>query len=86
MLERSGFGDDIAAFDEGIAAGDVERAKAGISDRLLGDLAAIGSADDVRAGVERYRDVGRDLALGRRPSPAPTSRPRSRPAKSAQSG
>ena len=33
MLERSGFGDEIAAFDEGMQAGDVERAKAGLSDR-----------------------------------------------------
>ena len=29
MLERSGFEDDIAAFDEGIGAGDMERATAG---------------------------------------------------------
>ena len=28
MLEASGFGDEIAAFDEGIAGGDVEAAKA----------------------------------------------------------
>ncbi len=58
MLERSGFAEDIAAFDEGIQAGDVERAKAGLSDRMLGALAGIGSADEVRAAVERYRDAG----------------------------
>ncbi len=58
MLERSGFGDEIAAFDEGMQAGDIERAKAGLSDRLLGALAGIGSADDVRATVERYREAG----------------------------
>jgi alkanesulfonate monooxygenase SsuD/methylene tetrahydromethanopterin reductase-like flavin-dependent oxidoreductase (luciferase family) len=58
MLERSGFGDDLAAFDEGIQAGDVERAKAGLSDRMLGALAGIGSADDLRAAVERYREAG----------------------------
>ena len=44
MLERSGFGDEIAAFDEGMQAGDVEQAKAGLSDRLLGALAGIGPA------------------------------------------
>jgi F420-dependent oxidoreductase-like protein len=58
MLERSGFGDELAAFDEGMAAGDAERAKAGLSDRMLAALAGVGSADDVRAVVERYRQAG----------------------------
>jgi F420-dependent oxidoreductase-like protein len=58
MLERSGFRDDLAAFDEGMQAGDVERAKAGLSDRMLGALAGIGPADDLRAAVERYREAG----------------------------
>jgi F420-dependent oxidoreductase-like protein len=58
MLERSGFGDDLAAFDEGMQAGDVERAKAGLSNDLLESLAGVGSAADVRAAVERYRDAG----------------------------
>jgi alkanesulfonate monooxygenase SsuD/methylene tetrahydromethanopterin reductase-like flavin-dependent oxidoreductase (luciferase family) len=58
MLERSGFGDEIAAFDEGMESGDVERAKAGISERMLTALTGIGSADDVRAGVKRYLDAG----------------------------
>jgi len=58
MLERSGFADDLAAFDEGMQAGDVERAKSGLSNALLESLAGIGSADDVRAAVERYRDAG----------------------------
>jgi alkanesulfonate monooxygenase SsuD/methylene tetrahydromethanopterin reductase-like flavin-dependent oxidoreductase (luciferase family) len=58
MLDRSGFGDDLAAFDVGVAAGDMERAKAGLSDRLLDALGGIGTADDVRAAVERYRAAG----------------------------
>jgi F420-dependent oxidoreductase-like protein len=58
MLERSGFGDQIAAFDEGMQAGDVERAKAALSDEMLGALAGIGSAQEVRAAVERYRKAG----------------------------
>jgi alkanesulfonate monooxygenase SsuD/methylene tetrahydromethanopterin reductase-like flavin-dependent oxidoreductase (luciferase family) len=58
MLERSGFEAEIAAFDEGMGAGDVDRAKAGISERMLTALSGIGSADDVRAGIERYRDAG----------------------------
>ena len=58
MLEGSGFGDDLAAFDEGMQAGDVEKGKVGLSDGLLDSLAGIGSADDVRGAVERYRDAG----------------------------
>jgi F420-dependent oxidoreductase-like protein len=58
MLERSGFGEDLAAFDEGVQAGDMERAVAGLSDRLLDALGGIGSADDVRAAVERYKAAG----------------------------
>jgi alkanesulfonate monooxygenase SsuD/methylene tetrahydromethanopterin reductase-like flavin-dependent oxidoreductase (luciferase family) len=58
MLERSGFEDEIAAFDEGMAAGDVERAKAAISERMLTALAGIGSAEDVRAAVGRYLEAG----------------------------
>jgi probable F420-dependent oxidoreductase len=58
MLESSGFTEEIAAFDAGIAEGDVEKAKAGISERMLDSLAGIGSADQVRAGVQRYLDAG----------------------------
>jgi probable F420-dependent oxidoreductase len=58
MLERSGFEEEIAAFDEGMAAGDVEKAKTGISERMLTALSGIGSDEDVRAGIERYRDAG----------------------------
>jgi alkanesulfonate monooxygenase SsuD/methylene tetrahydromethanopterin reductase-like flavin-dependent oxidoreductase (luciferase family) len=58
MIERSGFAGDIAGFDAGIQEGDVEKAKAAISDRFLDLLTAIGSADDVRAGVRRYADAG----------------------------
>jgi alkanesulfonate monooxygenase SsuD/methylene tetrahydromethanopterin reductase-like flavin-dependent oxidoreductase (luciferase family) len=58
MIERSGFGGEIAAFDEGMQAGDVERARAAISDRFLDELTAIGSPDDVRAGVARYAEAG----------------------------
>ena len=58
MLEASGFGDEIAAFDEGMAAGDVDRAKAGLSDRMLGELAGIGRKAEVQAAVGRYLDAG----------------------------
>jgi F420-dependent oxidoreductase-like protein len=58
MLERSGFGDDLAAFDEGMRGGDTESAKAGLSKELLQSLAGLGSADAVQGAVERYRDAG----------------------------
>jgi F420-dependent oxidoreductase-like protein len=58
MLERSGFGAEIAAFDEGMQAGDPDRAKAGLSDRMLDALTGIGKAEEVRAAVERYREAG----------------------------
>jgi hypothetical protein len=58
MIEGSGFGDDIAAFDAGIQANDMDAAKRGISDRFLDSLTAIGSPADVRAGVNRYREAG----------------------------
>lgn len=56
MLERSGYGDCIAAFDA--AKGDFERMKAAISDEFLDNLTAVGDESAVRAGLARYRDAG----------------------------
>ncbi|HKP88344.1 MAG TPA: LLM class flavin-dependent oxidoreductase [Thermoleophilaceae bacterium] len=58
MLERSGFGEDIAGFDEGMAKGDPEAAVGAISDRFLQTLAAIGSRDEAEATIRRYVDAG----------------------------
>jgi F420-dependent oxidoreductase-like protein len=58
MIERSGFGDEIAAFDDALSQGDMEGATAAISDRFLGQLAAIGSAEEAEQSVRRYRDAG----------------------------
>jgi F420-dependent oxidoreductase-like protein len=58
MLESSGFADEIAEFDAGMAAGDIERAKAGLSDRMLAELAGIGDEDAVHGAVRRYQDAG----------------------------
>ena len=74
MLERSGFGDDIAAYDAAAARGDGEGMQAAISERFLDALCAIGTAADVRAGIARYQDagaaapdhVGRSAVRGRR--------------------
>ena len=58
MIERSGYGPDLEAFDEAMGAGDADAAKAAISADFLENLTAIGSPDQVRAGIERYRDAG----------------------------
>ncbi len=67
MLERSGFGADIAAYDG--ARGDADAMRAAISDHFLQALSAVGDDAEVRAGVERYRDAGATL-----PSIGPISR------------
>ncbi|MBU6337052.1 MAG: LLM class flavin-dependent oxidoreductase [Acidobacteria bacterium] len=59
MLERSGFGHDIAAFDA--AGGDPEKMAAAVSGDFLELLCATGNADEVRAGLERYREAGATL-------------------------
>ena len=56
MLERSGFGAEIEAFDA--AAGDVDAMQAAISERFLRELTAVGDDTAVRAGIELYRAAG----------------------------
>jgi alkanesulfonate monooxygenase SsuD/methylene tetrahydromethanopterin reductase-like flavin-dependent oxidoreductase (luciferase family) len=58
MIERSGYGDEIGAFDEAMRRGDSDAASAAISERFLGQLAAVGSATDAEASVRRYLDAG----------------------------
>jgi len=58
MIERSGYGDEIGAFDDAMGRGDTEIAAAAISDRFLEQLAAVGSATDAEASVRRYIDAG----------------------------
>src|SRR3954464_6085019 len=58
MIERSGFGDEIAAFDEAAGRGECGGMRAGISDRFTGELGAIGDGEAGRSGVRRYADAG----------------------------
>ena len=67
MLEGSGYGDEIAAFDA--AQGDAEAMRTAISDRFLDALTAVGDEQTVRAGVDRYVEAGVTL-----PCIGPTSR------------
>ncbi|HEY7952030.1 MAG TPA: LLM class flavin-dependent oxidoreductase [Solirubrobacteraceae bacterium] len=56
MLERSGFEEDIAAFDG--AGGDVDAMGAAISEGFLEALTAVGDEAAVHAGLDRYRAAG----------------------------
>ena len=58
MIDRSGFGTDLEAFDEAAGKGDPEAMGAAISDDFLEHLTAVGTEDDVRAGVARYAEAG----------------------------
>ncbi len=58
MLERSGFGDEIAAYDAAAAASDEAGMRAAISERLIETITPLGDADAVRAGIGRYREAG----------------------------
>ena len=69
MIERAGFGDDIAAFDAKMKEGDAQAAAAEISDGYLGTLAAIGTPEEANASVERYFDAGATS-----PCPGPITR------------
>jgi alkanesulfonate monooxygenase SsuD/methylene tetrahydromethanopterin reductase-like flavin-dependent oxidoreductase (luciferase family) len=58
MLDRSGFGDDIAGFDEAAGSGDPGAMGQAISEDFLRVLCAVGDGQGVREGVERYREAG----------------------------
>jgi alkanesulfonate monooxygenase SsuD/methylene tetrahydromethanopterin reductase-like flavin-dependent oxidoreductase (luciferase family) len=56
MIERTGFGADIEAYDR--AAGDLEAMRRAISENFLDELTAVGDEAAVRASLTRYRDAG----------------------------
>jgi alkanesulfonate monooxygenase SsuD/methylene tetrahydromethanopterin reductase-like flavin-dependent oxidoreductase (luciferase family) len=56
MIERTGFGADIAAYDR--AAGDLEAMQSAISEQFLEELTAVGDRSALTAGIARYRDAG----------------------------
>jgi len=70
MLERSGFGEEIAGFDAAMGAGEVDKAKAAMSETMLDSLGGFGSAEDVQGAVQRYLDAG---AISPGVSPVPGS-------------
>jgi alkanesulfonate monooxygenase SsuD/methylene tetrahydromethanopterin reductase-like flavin-dependent oxidoreductase (luciferase family) len=58
MLERSGFKEDIRAFDRAMKEREPEAASAAISDRFLRTLAAVGSPEEAGSTVRRYHEAG----------------------------
>ncbi|MGD1059291.1 MAG: hypothetical protein ABR992_17970, partial [Solirubrobacteraceae bacterium] len=56
MIERTGFAQDIERYDS--AAGDLEAMQNAISDGFLEELTAVGDAQMLTAGIERYRAAG----------------------------
>jgi len=56
MIERTGFGADIAAYDA--AAGELEGMQAAISDEFIDELTAVGDEAAVHAAIARYSDAG----------------------------
>jgi probable F420-dependent oxidoreductase len=56
MIERTGFAQDIERYDH--AAGDLEAMQGAISDGFLEELTAVGDAQQLAAGIERYRAAG----------------------------
>jgi probable F420-dependent oxidoreductase len=58
MIERSGFGGDLERFDAAASGGDGDAMQAAISEDFLRVLTAVGSAQEVREGVERYQQAG----------------------------
>ena len=56
MIERTGFGADIAAYDA--ASGDLGAMEAAISEDFLAELTAVGDEQAVRTGLQRYEEAG----------------------------
>jgi alkanesulfonate monooxygenase SsuD/methylene tetrahydromethanopterin reductase-like flavin-dependent oxidoreductase (luciferase family) len=58
MIERTGFGADIQAYDRAAGAGDFEAMQSAISEGFLDELTAVGDESGLVGGIERYRDAG----------------------------
>lgn len=61
VIAAAGFARELEAFDGSLGGGDMPGALAAISDPMLAHFAGIGSAEDVRAKLDEYRDAGVSL-------------------------
>lgn len=57
-IAAGGHAEDLAAFDQGVAAGDLSAGLKGLSDAFVDDMAGIGDRDVLRAKVGEYRAAG----------------------------
>jgi alkanesulfonate monooxygenase SsuD/methylene tetrahydromethanopterin reductase-like flavin-dependent oxidoreductase (luciferase family) len=62
MWKESGFGEDIAAIQQGWASS-VDAAAESVSDRMVESLGLIGSQSACSAGLEQFRKAGVDLPI-----------------------
>jgi len=58
VIGGAGYTDDIGRFDAALGKGDMDGARAAISERMLEDFAGIGDEKAVRAKIAEYRDAG----------------------------
>ncbi|MFK7897010.1 MAG: LLM class flavin-dependent oxidoreductase [Myxococcota bacterium] len=56
--KEAGYVEEMEAIEEVVAAGDLEAVPSRMSDRWLADVTLFGSADEVRDGVEAWREAG----------------------------
>ncbi|HYM15820.1 MAG TPA: LLM class flavin-dependent oxidoreductase [Dehalococcoidia bacterium] len=63
MLERHGFGAEVAKIKEGWAARDPRAAAAGVSDRMLDQTAVVGPLERCKEELDERRALGVDLPL-----------------------
>lgn len=62
MFEESGFAEEVQAIQAGWTSG-IDAAGRAVSSRMVENLALIGTADDCRRGIERFRKSGIDLPV-----------------------
>jgi alkanesulfonate monooxygenase SsuD/methylene tetrahydromethanopterin reductase-like flavin-dependent oxidoreductase (luciferase family) len=55
---EAGYADEMEAIKHTIAAGEIDKVPARMSDRWLADCTLFGSVSDVRSGLEAWYDVG----------------------------
>jgi probable F420-dependent oxidoreductase len=57
-MVAGGYGEDMDAFDAGVAAQDFPLSLAGLSDRMIDEIAATGGLDDVAETLDAFRGAG----------------------------
>lgn len=63
VFVRMGYADEVVRIGELFRAGRREDAAAAVPDELVADIAIIGTADEVRAGVARWEAAGVDMLI-----------------------